>query len=57
LLVLLRVKLLSNCCAAVNPTFDSGVFLTARCVFLLGAADDGGPEAPVISTSDSLPTE
>ena len=26
-------------------------------VFLLGAADDGGHEAPVISTSDSLPTE
>ena len=26
-------------------------------VFLLGAADDGDLEAPVISTSDSLPTE
>ena len=29
----------------------------ARRVFLLGAATVGGPEAPVISTSDSLPTE
>jgi len=29
----------------------------ARRIFLLGAADDGGPEVPVISTSDSLPTE
>ena len=39
------VKLLSDLCATVNPAF------------LLGAADDGSPEAPVMSTSDSLPTE
>ena len=51
------VKLPSARCAAVNPAFDSRIFFTARHVFLLGAADDGGPEAPVISTSDSLPLE
>ena len=57
MLVPLRVELLSDCCTTINPAFDSGIFLTGRCVFLLGATDDGGPEAPVISTSDSLPTE
>jgi hypothetical protein len=57
LLVPLQVELLVDCCAAVNPTFDSRILLTARCAFLLGAADEGGPEAPVISTFDSLPTE
>ena len=57
LLAPLGVELLSDLCAAVNPAFDSGIFFTARRVFLLGAAEDGGPEAPVISTSDSLPTE
>ena len=57
MLVPLRVELLSDCCTTINPAFNSGIFLTGRCVFLLGAADDGGPEAPVISTSDSLPTE
>ena len=51
------VELLSDLCAAVNPAFDSRIFLTVRRVFLLEAAEDGGPEAPVISTSDSLPTE
>jgi len=54
LLVPLGVELLSDLCAAVNPAFDSRIFLTVRRVFLLGATDDGGPEAPVISTSDSL---
>jgi hypothetical protein len=53
----LRVELFSDCCAALNPAFDSGIFFTAQRVFLLGATDDGGPEAPVISISDSLPTE
>ena len=57
LLIPLWVRLLSDCCTAANPAFDSGIFFTARCVFLLGAADDGGPEALVISTSNSLPTE
>ena len=57
LLVPLWVELLSDYCAAANPAFDSEIFFMARCVFLLGAADDGGPEAPVISTSDSLPLE
>ena len=57
MLVPLWVELLSDCCAAANPAFDSEIFFMARCVFLLGAADDGGPEAPVISTSNSLPTE
>ena len=57
LLVPLVVELLSDLCTAVNPAFDSGIFLTVRRVFLLEAAEDGGPEAPVISTSDSLPTE
>jgi len=51
------VELLSDLCAVVNPAFDSEIFFTVRHVFLLGAADDGGPEALVISTSDSLPTE
>ena len=57
MLVPLWVELLSDCCAAANPAFDSVTFFMARHVFLLGAADDGGPEALVISTSDSLPTE
>jgi len=57
LLVPLRVELLSDCCAAANPAFDSGIFFMARRVFLLWAAEVGGPEAPVITTSDSLPTE
>jgi len=57
LLVPIGVELLSVYCAAANPAFDSRIFFTARRIFLLGAADDGGPEAPVISTSDSLPTE
>ena len=51
------VELLTDHCAAVNPAFDSGIFFTMRCVFLLGAAAVGGPEALVISTFDSLPTE
>ena len=55
--VSLRVELHSDCCATVNPAFDSGIFLMARRVFFLGAADDGGPEALVISTSELLPTE
>ena len=53
----MRVELLSALCAAVNPAFNSGIFFTARSVFLLEAAKDSGPEAPVISTSDSLPME
>ena len=57
LLVPFWVELLSVSCAAANPAFDSGIFLTARHVFLLKAADGGGLEAPVISTSDSLPME
>ena len=57
LLAPLRVELFSACCAAANPAFDSWIFLTARRVFLPRAADGGGPEAPVISTSGSLPTE
>ena len=47
LLVPLGVELLSDLCAAVNPTFDSEIFFVAWRVFLLGAADVGGPEAPV----------
>ena len=57
MLVPLRVELLSDCCTTINPAFNSGIFFMARLDFLLGAANDGGPEAPVISTSDSLPTE
>ena len=57
LLAPFRVELLNDCCAAANPAFDSWIFLTVRRVFLLRAADGGGPEAPVISTSGSLPTE
>ena len=57
MLVPLGVELLSDLCAAVNPAFDSRIFLTVRRVFLLEAAEDGGPEAPVISTSDSLSSE
>ena len=56
MLVTLRVELLSDCCAAASLAFDRGIF-TAWSVFLLGASDDGGPEASVISTSDSLPME
>ena len=52
-----RVELLSVCCAAANPAFDSWIFLTVRCVFLPRAADSGGPEVLMISTSGSLPTE
>src|SRR6185436_2468659 len=54
LLVPLRVELLSDCCAASNPAFDSRIFFMVRCVFLLGVADDSSPEASVVSTSDSL---
>jgi len=57
LLVPLGVELLSDLCATVNPAFDSGIFFTARHVFLFGAAEVGGPDVPVISTSDSLPIE
>ena len=57
MLVPLQVELFNDYCTAVNPAFDSGIFFMARRIFLLGAADDSGPEAPVISTSDSLPTE
>ena len=57
LLVPFRVELLNVCCTAANPAFDSWIFLTARRFFLLRVADGGGPEAPVISTSGSLPTE
>ena len=57
LLAPLRVELFSAYCAAANPAFDSWIFLTARRVFLPRAADGGGPEAPVIYTSGSLPTE
>ena len=53
----LQGELLSDLCNAVNPAFDSGIFFTARRVFLLGLVAVGGPEAPVISTSDSLLTE
>ena len=57
LLVPLHVELLSDCCAAVNTAFDSGIFLTVWRIFLLVAVNDGGPEGPVVSTSNSLPTE
>ena len=57
LLAPLRVELFSACCAAANPAFDSWIFLTVRHVFLPRTADGGGPEAPMISTSGSLPTE
>ena len=57
LLARFRVELLSVCCAAANPAFNSWIFLMARRDFLLRAADGGSPEAPVISTSGSLPTE
>jgi hypothetical protein len=57
LLALLRVELFNACCTAASPTFDSWIFFTVQCVFLPRAADGGGPEAPVISTSSSLPTE
>jgi hypothetical protein len=57
LLVPLGVELLSDLCAIVNPVFHSGIFFTAQNIFLLGVTDEGTPEAPVISTSDSLPTE
>jgi len=53
----LGVELLSDFSATVNPAFNSGIFFMARHVFLFGVAEDGGPEVPVISTSDSLPTE
>jgi hypothetical protein len=53
----LGVELLSDLYAAVKPAFDSGIFFTMRCTFLLGAAEVGGPEVSVLSTSDSLPTE
>jgi len=53
----LEVELLSDLCATVNPTFGSGIFFMARHVFLFRAAEVGGPEVPVISTFDSLPTE
>ena len=51
------VELLSDLYATVKPAFDSGIFIMMRCVFLLRAAEVGGPEVSVISTSDSLPTE
>ena len=57
LLVPLGVELLSNLCVAINPAFDSEIFLTAWHVFLFGAAEGGGPEVLVISTSDLLPME
>ena len=57
LLVPLGVELLNDLCAAVNPAFDSRIFFMMRRVFLLGAAEVGGLKAPVIFTSDSLPTE
>ena len=57
LLVPLGVELLNDLCAAVNPAFDSRIFFMVRRVFLLGAAEVGGLKAPVIFTSDSLPTE
>ena len=57
LLAPFRVELLSVYCAAANSAFDSWIFLMARRVFLLRAADGGGPESPVISTSGSLPME
>ena len=57
LLAPFRVELLSVCCAAANPAFNSLIFLMAWRVFLFRAADGGGPEAPVISTSGSLPME
>ena len=55
LLAPFQVELLNVCCAATNLAFDSWIFLMARRVFLLRAADGGGPEAAVISTSGSLP--
>jgi len=57
LLAHLGVELLNDCSATVNPAFDSGIFLVMRRVFLFGVAVVSGPEASVISTSDSLPTE
>ena len=57
MLVPLGIELLNDLYAVVNPAFDSGIFFTARRIFLLGAAEVGGPEAPMISTSDSLPME
>ena len=57
LLAPFQVELLSVCCTADNPAFESWIFLTVRRIFLLRAADGGGPEAPVISTSGSLPME
>jgi len=53
----LGVELLNDLRAAVNPAFDSGIIFTALRVFLFGAAMVSGPEVPIISTSDSLPTE
>ena len=57
LLAPFRVELLCVCCTTANPAFDSWIFLMGWHVFVLKAADGGGPEAPVISTSGSLPTE
>ena len=57
LLAPFRVELLSVSCAAANPAFNSWIFLMAQHVFLLRAVDGGSLEAPVISTSGSLPTE
>ena len=57
LLIPFWVELLSVCCAAANPAFDSRIFLMVWHVFLLRVVGGSGPEAPVISTSGSLPTE
>ena len=57
LLAPLQVELFSTCYATANPAFDSWIFLMVWRVFLHRAANSGSPEAPVISTSGSLPTE
>ena len=57
LLAPFRVELLSVYCTAADPAFNSWIFLMARRDFLLRAADGSGLEAPVTSTSGSLPME
>jgi hypothetical protein len=57
LLAPLGMELLSDRFAIVNPAFESGIHFTTRHNFILGPAAAVGPEALVISTSDSLPTE
>ena len=57
LLAPLGVELLVAHSATVNPAYESGIFFTVRRIFLLGPVAVCGPDASVISTSDSLPME